>query len=258
MTDTLSKLLAGQAAGAAGAAASNSSLLTSALALAIQQQQQQQVHAAAAAAAAAMGSGSGGGASDLAGLEGSPGGPPSGSPTHPGSDSDSQKKTCPYCYQQLSWHALSRHIRDMHRAKTGLVTCEFCNKTFRNKNSLGCHKWRFHKDAARDQASKQTADSGLSTGQLSAASQAVAAASLPPSLLAAAAAGGLQTGTPSSIPTPVPVHADFSPIKIPAAGVVPPPAGSPPELPVFPHLAVSSSSKSNEAGKPSVTEAKDL
>ena len=21
------------------------------------------------------------------------------------------KKTCPYCFQQLSWHALSRHIR---------------------------------------------------------------------------------------------------------------------------------------------------
>ena len=27
----------------------------------------------------------------------------------------SGKKTCPYCFQQLSWHALSRHIRDMHR-----------------------------------------------------------------------------------------------------------------------------------------------
>lgn len=55
------------------------------------------------------------------------------------------KKTCPYCYQQLSWHALSRHIRDMHRAKADLVTCQYCSKTFRNKNSLGCHIWRFHK-----------------------------------------------------------------------------------------------------------------
>ena len=55
------------------------------------------------------------------------------------------KKTCPYCYQQLSWHALSRHIRDMHRAKADLVTCKYCMKTFRNKNSLGCHIWRFHK-----------------------------------------------------------------------------------------------------------------
>ena len=26
------------------------------------------------------------------------------------------KKTCPFCLQQLSWHALSRHIRDMHRS----------------------------------------------------------------------------------------------------------------------------------------------
>jgi len=55
------------------------------------------------------------------------------------------KKTCPYCFQQLSWHALSRHIRDMHRAKADLVTCKYCMKTFRNKNSLGCHIWRFHK-----------------------------------------------------------------------------------------------------------------
>merc|ERR1712029_582508 len=61
------------------------------------------------------------------------------------SPSNGGKKTCPYCYQQLSWHALSRHIRDMHRAKSDLVTCKYCMKTFRNKNSLGCHIWRFHK-----------------------------------------------------------------------------------------------------------------
>jgi hypothetical protein len=59
----------------------------------------------------------------------------------------SQKKTCPYCYQQLSWHALSRHIRDMHKAKSNFVTCKYCQKMFRNKNSLGCHMWRFHKEA---------------------------------------------------------------------------------------------------------------
>ena len=59
--------------------------------------------------------------------------------------SNGTKKTCPYCYQQLSWHALSRHIRDMHKAKSDLVTCKYCLKTFRNKNSLGCHIWRFHK-----------------------------------------------------------------------------------------------------------------
>eukprot|EP00088_Acartia_fossae_P014056 TRINITY_DN17492_c0_g1_i4.p1 TRINITY_DN17492_c0_g1~~TRINITY_DN17492_c0_g1_i4.p1 ORF type:complete len:394 (-),score=93.17 TRINITY_DN17492_c0_g1_i4:338-1519(-) len=55
------------------------------------------------------------------------------------------KKTCPHCFQKLSWHALSRHIRDMHKAKADLVNCKYCFKTFRNKNSLGCHIWRFHK-----------------------------------------------------------------------------------------------------------------
>lgn len=66
--------------------------------------------------------------------------PPGMSPAEMG-----MKKTCPYCFQKLSWHALSRHIRDMHKAKTDLVNCKYCFKTFRNKNSLGCHIWRFHK-----------------------------------------------------------------------------------------------------------------
>ena len=66
----------------------------------------------------------------------------------------SQKKTCPYCYQQLSWHALSRHIRDMHKAKTNFVTCKHCQKMFRNKNSLGCHMWRFHKEAKDKESNK--------------------------------------------------------------------------------------------------------
>lgn len=72
--------------------------------------------------------------------------PTSTTPTSGGGGAVSQKKTCPFCKQQLSWHALSRHIRDMHRAKTGYVTCRHCLKVFRNKNSLGCHMWRFHKD----------------------------------------------------------------------------------------------------------------
>jgi len=56
------------------------------------------------------------------------------------------KKICPYCFQQLSWHALSRHIRDMHsKPNADMVVCKYCMKTFRNKNSLGCHIWRFHK-----------------------------------------------------------------------------------------------------------------
>ena len=72
---------------------------------------------------------------------------PQASSSNPVGSSLSQKKTCPYCGQQLSWHALSRHIRDMHKNKSNFVTCKFCNKMFRNKNSLGCHMWRFHKEA---------------------------------------------------------------------------------------------------------------
>ena len=74
-------------------------------------------------------------------------------------EGDGAKKTCPYCFQQLSWHALSRHVRDIHRLGGGalfcvlilsfhskvnadMVVCKYCMKTFRNKNSLGCHIWR--------------------------------------------------------------------------------------------------------------------
>jgi len=61
-------------------------------------------------------------------------------------EGDGAKKTCPYCFQQLSWHALSRHVRDMHsKVNADMVVCKYCMKTFRNKNSLGCHIWRFHK-----------------------------------------------------------------------------------------------------------------
>ena len=35
------------------------------------------------------------------------------------------KKTCPFCLQQLSWHALSRHIRDMHKGDTSNHQCVF-------------------------------------------------------------------------------------------------------------------------------------
>ena len=34
----------------------------------------------------------------------------------------------------------------MKQAKPQLVDCKFCGKSFRNKNSLGCHMWRFHKE----------------------------------------------------------------------------------------------------------------
>ena len=89
---------------------------------------------------------------------------PLGEPDPNDPNASSQKKTCPYCCQQLSWHALSRHIRDMHRARTGLVTCKYCHKMFRNKNSLGCHMWRFHKDMReKDQGGNVNLSSGGKT-----------------------------------------------------------------------------------------------
>lgn len=87
----------------------------------------------------------------------------------------SQKKTCPYCHQQLSWHALSRHIRDMHRNKAGFVNCKVCNKVFRNKNSLGCHMWRFHRDdkpAKEDDGPKEEAGMAAAAASVAAAANA--------------------------------------------------------------------------------------
>ena len=197
MTNTLSKLLGSASSG-------SSSLMTAAIAnvLAMQQQQQQQQQQAAVASELVPPSVEGGMS------------PPGMAPDGP----DSQKKTCPYCYQQLSWHALSRHIRDMHRAKTGLVTCEFCNKTFRNKNSLGCHKWRFHKDS-REGASSSAAGGGKDTSGMQPLNAPPPPPALPP-LMAA----------PLSQDPAEP----FNALKMTSTSVNP---GSPPELPVFPHLA---------------------
>ena len=60
-----------------------------------------------------------------------------------------KKRICPYCYKQLSHKSISRHIRDMHKSKSksNFVTCNLCEKMFRNNNSLICHMWRFHKGA---------------------------------------------------------------------------------------------------------------
>ena len=128
----------------ANAAAANAGIV------AIQQQNQTAAAAAALVSAASSTTGTG----IVNNLTGEP------DPNDP--NSSSQKKTCPYCCQQLSWHALSRHIRDMHRARTGLVTCKYCHKMFRNKNSLGCHMWRFHKDMReKDQAGNTNSNSSI-------------------------------------------------------------------------------------------------
>ena len=127
---------------------------------------------------------------------------PHGEPDPNDPNASSQKKTCPYCCQQLSWHALSRHIRDMHRARTGLVTCKYCHKMFRNKNSLGCHMWRFHKDMReKDQSANSNsstsvkADSNLEPGSQAISSDIVDSYSLSeiksgPALTAPSLSGG--------------------------------------------------------------------
>ena len=92
----------------------------------------------------------------------------------------SQKKTCPYCYQQLSWHALSRHIRDMHKAKSNFVTCKYCQKMFRNKNSLGCHMWRFHKEAKEKE--KEHPEEATSAGKILEHESSVSGGVMPPQL----------------------------------------------------------------------------
>jgi hypothetical protein len=133
------------AAANANAAAANAGIVA--------MQQQNQTAAAAAALVSAASSTTTG-----PGMIGNHPGEPD--PNDP--NASSQKKTCPYCCQQLSWHALSRHIRDMHRARTGLVTCKYCHKMFRNKNSLGCHMWRFHKDMReKDQSASSNSTSSM-------------------------------------------------------------------------------------------------
>ena len=133
------------AAANANAAAANAGIVA---------MQQQNQTAAAAAALASVASSTTGGSGIVNNLPGEP------DPNDP--NASSQKKTCPYCCQQLSWHALSRHIRDMHRARTGLVTCKYCHKMFRNKNSLGCHMWRFHKDMReKDQSGNSNSTSSM-------------------------------------------------------------------------------------------------
>ncbi len=57
------------------------------------------------------------------------------------------RKRCPYCNQMLSVHAIVRHIKDTHNISEK-IQCPYCPKLFKNKNSLGCHTWRFHKEGS--------------------------------------------------------------------------------------------------------------
>jgi len=57
------------------------------------------------------------------------------------------KRPCPHCDQLLSIHAIVRHIKDTH-SSNDKIKCPHCPKLFKNKNSLGCHTWRFHKEAS--------------------------------------------------------------------------------------------------------------
>ena len=65
-----------------------------------------------------------------------------------GSLSD-EARICLECGKVYSCYtSLRRHLRDTH-APPGIfnvVTCSFCNKNFKNKNSLANHKALYHKD----------------------------------------------------------------------------------------------------------------
>ncbi len=118
---------------------------------------------------------------------------PTGFPTGKVSSAQmSQKKTCPFCHQQLSWHALSRHIRDMHKNKSGFVNCRVCGKLFRNKNSLGCHMWRFHKDSKGSRAAASASAGEDNASMMKEEGEDGGQSPVPPLVPAAAASPSLQ------------------------------------------------------------------
>ena len=59
----------------------------------------------------------------------------------------SKERTCPYCFKKLSHWSMFRHINEMHKLKSTSVTCKLCKKKLRNKSSLYCHTWYYHKGA---------------------------------------------------------------------------------------------------------------
>ncbi|TGZ58054.1 Uncharacterized protein DBV15_10376 [Temnothorax longispinosus] len=55
-------------------------------------------------------------------------------------------KECPYCRRTFScYYSLKRHFQDKHEQSDTLYVCEFCNRTYRTKNSLTTHKSLQHR-----------------------------------------------------------------------------------------------------------------
>ncbi|XP_076679534.1 broad-complex core protein-like [Andrena cerasifolii] len=56
---------------------------------------------------------------------------------------------CPYCRRNFScYYSLKRHFQDKHEKSDTLYVCEFCNRTYRTKNSLTTHKSLQHRGSS--------------------------------------------------------------------------------------------------------------
>nr|XP_012227866.1 PREDICTED: broad-complex core protein isoform 6 isoform X5 [Linepithema humile] len=57
-----------------------------------------------------------------------------------------EPQECPYCRRTFScYYSLKRHFQDKHEQSDTLYICEFCNRTYRTKNSLTTHKSLQHR-----------------------------------------------------------------------------------------------------------------
>ncbi|XP_071569826.1 broad-complex isoform X5 [Temnothorax nylanderi] len=57
-----------------------------------------------------------------------------------------EPQECPYCRRTFScYYSLKRHFQDKHEQSDTLYVCEFCNRTYRTKNSLTTHKSLQHR-----------------------------------------------------------------------------------------------------------------
>merc|ERR1712142_1426371 len=51
---------------------------------------------------------------------------------------------CPECDKFVVAHNFNRHMKDVHASRQEAVTCQYCNKVYKNKNSLQYHIKTYH------------------------------------------------------------------------------------------------------------------